>query len=224
MSGIRDLGFRIPLSIAVADGATSPDPGSTAAVGTLAWSSTLSRPVRWDGAAWRVQPQVYTGSSAPSSPQNGDVWFDTNCMFEAILASNSTNSTTTLTAVTGLSFTADASKTYEVEFFGAFTSAAGTTGVAIALDIPSGTVIGQNLAATTTTSVSGTFQRADNAVTGNGSTGVDATSSNCPLWGRWVVAVGGTGGTIALMSRSEIASSAIVIQAGVSFLRARRMN
>lgn len=40
--------------IAVAAGATTPDPGGTAAAGTLGWSSVLGAAVQWDGIAWRA--------------------------------------------------------------------------------------------------------------------------------------------------------------------------
>ena len=52
------------------------------------------------------------------------------------LAADVANSTTTLAAVTGLSFTAAANTSYLVQLFGALQSAATTTGATLAVDIP----------------------------------------------------------------------------------------
>lgn len=45
----RNLGFESLTSIAVSNGATSPNPGSA---GVWAWSTTLKRPMMWDGSRW----------------------------------------------------------------------------------------------------------------------------------------------------------------------------
>lgn len=170
-----------------------------------------------------MQPQVYAGSSAPSSPQSGDVWLDTISAYEVVLGANSASSSTTLANVTGMSFTAEASKIYEVDFLGIYQSAATTTGIGIALDIPSGTVAGINITSISTTAVGGSFQRADAAILG-ASASVDALNSNVPLQAKWLVSVGVTGGTVQLMLRSEIASSAVTLQANLCILRARKIN
>lgn len=133
------------------------------------------------------------------------------------LGSNVANSTVTLAPVTGLSFTAAATTTYLVEVIGAFQSAALTTGMAIALDIPSGSVIGQarvNISATALVSLE---QIADNATTGV-STGVRALANNVPVTGKFLVAIGATGGTVQLQFRSEVAASAITMQANLTAL------
>ena len=136
------------------------------------------------------------------------------------LASDVANSTTTMAAVTGLSFTADANTTYLVEVIGAFQSAATTTGIALALDIPSGSVIGTTLASISATTVGATEQVADNASTG-ATSAVRAVNTNTPVTGRFVVAVGGSGGTIQLMFRSEVASSAVTMKAALTVMGAR---
>jgi hypothetical protein len=38
-----------PVQLAIADGATTPDPGVT---GAMAWSTTTGTFVRWSGSAW----------------------------------------------------------------------------------------------------------------------------------------------------------------------------
>lgn len=138
-----------------------------------------------------------------------------------ILPSNVAVSTTTFANVTGLAFPALANTTYEVEVFGAIQTAATATGAALALDIPSGNVIGQgihNLAAATLT---GWEQIADGATTGAGS-GMRATGTNVPIRFKAVAAIGSTPGTVKLSMRSEIASSAVTLQAGLTVMKYRK--
>lgn len=139
------------------------------------------------------------------------------------LASNSASSSVTLANVTGMSFTATASKTYLVELIGTFQSAAATTGIGLALDIPSGTITGlvtNELAATTSTSHS---QNADAAVN-SATSGVRAATTNTPVNASWVVAVGVTGGTVQLMLRSEVAASAVTLQSSGTVMRYTKIN
>lgn len=132
------------------------------------------------------------------------------------LGSNFSNSTTTLTAVTGFAFFGAANTTYEVEIFGLFQTAVTTTGMGMALDVPSGTAYGLAMHhATTAGSLTTSEQIADNAVLGNGSTGVRTNATNTPLTGRFVAAIGSTAGTVQVMLRSEVASSAVTLQAGM---------
>jgi hypothetical protein len=138
------------------------------------------------------------------------------------LAADVANNTTTLTAVTGLSFEAAENTTYLVEVIGAFQSATTTTGVALALDIPSGTVIGQMLAASSPSTTGSTEQIADNATTGT-TTGVRAANTNTPISARFVVAVGATGGAVQLMLRSEIASAAVTMKAALTVMGRRTL-
>jgi hypothetical protein len=136
------------------------------------------------------------------------------------LAADVANSTTTLAPVTGLSFTAAANTTYLVEVIGAFQSVTSTTGIALALDIPSGSVIGLALAASSGTGIGATEQIADNATTA-ATSGVRAANTNVPLTARFVVAVGATGGTIQLQFRSEIAASAVTMKAALTVMGRR---
>jgi hypothetical protein len=131
------------------------------------------------------------------------------------LAADVANSTVTLAPVTGLSFTASANTTYLVELIGAFQSAATTTGIALALDIPSGSVAGLLLHPTSALAIGGTEQIADNATTG-ATTGVRAANTNVPATARFVVAVGATGGTVQLQFRSEVAASAVTMKANLT--------
>jgi hypothetical protein len=136
------------------------------------------------------------------------------------LAADVANSTVTLAPVTGLSFTALANTTYLVELIGTFQSAATTTGIALALDIPSGSVTGLLLHPTTATALGGTEQIVDNANTG-ATTGVRAAVTNVPVLARWIIAIGATGGAVQLQFRSEVAASAVTMKAGLTALGRR---
>lgn len=135
------------------------------------------------------------------------------------LASDVANSTTTLAAVTGLSFTATADTTYLVELVGTFQAAASTTGIAVALDIPSGSVSGLNVHMTGST-FGGTEQVADNATIGV-SSAVRASNVNVPILANFIVAVGSTGGTVQLQFRSEVAASAVTMKAALTAMGRR---
>jgi hypothetical protein len=135
-----------------------------------------------------------------------------------LTGSDYTNSTVTLSSVTGLSFTALASTIYMVEALLTLQSAAVTTGLGLALTIPSGTVIGGWWHATATQGDTGGEQTATGAVAVF-SSGVRAAATNVLVMARWLVSVGVTGGTIQLQAASEVASSAITLKgAGLSAL------
>jgi hypothetical protein len=136
------------------------------------------------------------------------------------LAADAVNSTVTLANVTGLSFAALANTTYLVDVVGAFQSVATTTGIALALKIPSGSVVGFVEHPTSTTTSNINEQIADAATTG-ATTGVRAAATNVPITGRFIVAVGATAGQVQLMFRSEIAASAVTIKAGLTALGRR---
>jgi hypothetical protein len=136
------------------------------------------------------------------------------------LTADVANSTTTLAPVTGLSFSATANTTYLVQVIGAFTSAATTTGIAMALDIPSGSVVGQVVANISGTALGGVEQIADNATTGV-TTGVRAAATNVPITANFIVAIGATGGTVQLQFRSEVAGSAVTVKANLTAMGRR---
>lgn len=60
---MKEVSFQSPLSLAIAEGATTPNPGFA---GARVWSSTLSRPVTWDGSKWTAKA---TASGATDSVQ-----------------------------------------------------------------------------------------------------------------------------------------------------------
>ena len=136
------------------------------------------------------------------------------------LAADVSNGTVTMASVTGLSFSAIANTTYLVDVVGTFQSAATTTGMALALDIPSGSVSGQTIHPASATTLTGTEQIADNATTG-ATTGVRAAATNVPVLATFIVAVGATGGTVQLQFRSEVAASTVTMKAGLTAMGRR---
>lgn len=136
------------------------------------------------------------------------------------LAADVANSTTTLAAANGLSFAAAANTSYLVEVYGALQSAATTTGAALALDIPSGSVVGQAQISSGATTVQVTEQIADNATTGV-TTGVRAAATNIPVFAWFRIDIGATSGTVQLQFRSEVAGSAVTLKAGLTAMGRR---
>lgn len=135
----------------------------------------------------------------------------------SLLAADVAIATQSFAPVTGLAFAAVANRSYLVDLVGAVTSAASTTGLAMALDIPGGAVIGQMIHNTSASALGGTEQNAD-ATTSGTTTGVRAAGANLPVTARFIVAIGATGGTVQLLARSEVAGSAITVKAGLTAL------
>lgn len=136
------------------------------------------------------------------------------------LAADVANSTVAPAAATGLSFAAAANTTYLVEVVGTFQSAATTTGIALALDIPSGAVSGMTVHPASATTLTGTEQIAD-AVTTGATTGVRAAATNVPIIATFIVSTGATAGQVQLLFRSEVAASAVTLKAGLTAMGRR---
>ena len=136
------------------------------------------------------------------------------------LAADVSNSTVTIANVTGLSFNALANTTYVVDVVGTFQSAAATTGIALALAIPSGSVSGQAWHPISATTLNSVEQIATGATTG-ATTGVRAAATNVPITASFIVAIGATGGAVQLQFRSEIAASAVTMKAGLTAMGRR---
>jgi hypothetical protein len=132
-----------------------------------------------------------------------------------LLPADSGVSTATLAPISPMSFIANAGATYLVDLFGTAVSAASTTGMAVALDIPSGTVIGQMGQATLGGTMAAIEQNAD-ATTSGATSGVRLTAANVPVTARFLVSAGGTGGPVTLMMRSEVAGSTVTLKGGLT--------
>lgn len=165
----------------------------------------------------RLTVATATNAHQPAAKQNeagGDPW-----TWQRLNADVS-NSTVTLSAATGLAFTAAANTAYLVEVLGTFQTAATTTGIALALDIPSGSVSGIMLHMASTTAVTGSEQIAD-AATAAASSGARAVATNTPMLARFIVAIGAVAGPVQLQFRSEVAASAVTLKAGLTAMGRR---
>jgi hypothetical protein len=136
------------------------------------------------------------------------------------LGTDVSNSTVTMANVTGMSFNVIANTTYVIDVVGTFQTAAATTGIALALSIPSGSVSGQAWHPISTTTANSIEQIATGATTG-ATTGVRAAATNVPVTASFIVAVGASGGTVQLQFRSEIAASAVTMKAGLTAMGRR---
>lgn len=187
------------------------DTGATGPASTVAGPQGPQGPQGIQGA---TGPQGPTGNTGAQGPAGVDSWN------WAKLTADRVNSTVTLAAATDLSFTALANTTYMVEARGAFQSAATTTGIALALDIPSGSIVGSFDHPISAATGGQGEQIADNATTG-ATTGVRAVNTNVPFAAWWIVALGATGGLVQMGFRSEIAASAVTLKANLCALGAR---
>lgn len=132
------------------------------------------------------------------------------------LAAAQTFSTVTHANVAGMSLPVLPNTTYVVRLYGAFQSAALTTGMAVALAIPSGSVVGQAWHPISATASFNACEQIASGTTTNATTGVRAINTNVPLAGEWLVSISATGGNVQLTCRSEINASNIVLQPGLS--------
>ena len=67
IASLRSIALSV---VAVAEGATTPNPGAPC----WAWSSTLSKPIFWDGSRWTSLTKLTVSVTAPSSPSTNDLW------------------------------------------------------------------------------------------------------------------------------------------------------
>lgn len=172
------------------------DTGPMGPAGPAGADSIVPGPV---GPAGPTGPAGATGAGGPTSVR---------------LSADQSFTTTTLAAVTSLpTLTLAANTLYAIELLGSFQSGATTNGIGFALNV-GGTVtrisgfVEHPVSATAMGSCS---QEANNAVTG-ATTGVRAINVPVALYGRWVVAMGATGGACQLMCRAEVAGTVTLHQ------------
>jgi hypothetical protein len=73
----KQLNFQGPPQLAIAEGATTPNPGL---VGVSVWSTTLGRPVHWTGSEWTAGESggagspLHIGATAPTDPEASPLW------------------------------------------------------------------------------------------------------------------------------------------------------
>ncbi|HVE24809.1 MAG TPA: hypothetical protein VNC22_05375 [Sporichthya sp.] len=153
-------------------------------------------------------PAGATGATGATGPQGIPGWQRVK------LTADVTNSTVTLADVTGLAFTAAASTDYDFEYLIAFTSAAVTTGLALALNGPGTPTL---LACRIEVPISASTEVDRHTNTYNTEalgTAVDVAS--VPRLARIVGVLrnGSTAGPVIARFRSEVAGSAVTIKAG----------
>ena len=107
-----------------------------------------------------------------------------------------------------MTFEAAANTTYWIEIVGTFLTAATSTGMGLALDIPSGTVFGVGWHGGTTSGTIVGFESVADAQATAASVGVRAANQEMLFAAKFRVTTAETAGTVQLMFRSEVASSA----------------
>ncbi len=129
------------------------------------------------------------------------------------LGADRVNSTVNFADCTGLEFDLAPNSHYAFEFTGAYTAAAGTTGLQLSVNGPASPnlVVAAGQIATSATAVqSGVIAAYDaglNATASGGSTAL-------PFFVKGNISTGAAGGTFVLRFRSEVAASAVTIKAG----------
>lgn len=165
-----------------------------------------------NGGTGATASTFWRGDGSWAAPAGGgDPWT------YAKLAGDVVNSTVALADVSGMSFTAIANTTYLISLIGVFQAAATTTGIAVAVTIPSGAVAGLGSAPRSATGADIIVQTNTGATLGV-TTGVPTANANVPIVQDWIVAVGATGGTVQLQFRSEVAASAVTMKAALTAL------
>lgn len=204
-------------SVAGADGADGADgaPGAPGAPGASAYQIAVANGFVGTEVQWLASLEGADGTNGTNGADGAQGISGDGAPVSVSLAADQAFSTTSLADVTGATLTLAANTDYKIELIGSFTSAATSTGIGLALNV-GGTVTrisGQVQHPTSATAIGACSQEANNAVTG-ATTGVRATGVPVSLLGVWHVRMGATGGTAQLRCRSEIAGSAVTLQAG----------
>lgn len=203
----QQLGFEIPVTLAVLINAATPDPGGAAATGVIIYSSTEAQFLRWDGAKW-----ILLQSSSVI----------------AQMTATQASTVVALANITQLLFAMVANAIYRVEAFVTFQSAAVTTGLNLGYTSPTNCVPRVNISVPIVstagnTAIGNTFPNAALNVAGNVlGTGVTAINSNHTAYMEGIVTNGATAGNFQMQFASEVAASAVTLQIG-SILVATRI-
>lgn len=192
---VSALGFQIATTITALVNAALPNPGTA---GIIAYSSAEAQYLRWSGTRWELVP-----------PPMG--------IAQQALAQSST--VVTLANVTDLFFSMVANAIYRVEGFVTFQSAAVTTGLTLGYTSPAGALPRLNVSVpivntANNTALSNIFPNA--ALTTTASvigTGVSAITSNHTAYIEGIVVNGATAGNFQVQFATEVAASAVSVQA-----------
>lgn len=203
----QQLGFEIPVTLAVLVNAATPDPGGAAAAGTIIFSSTEAQLLRWSGTAWLL--------IAPAA-------------LVATMTATQASTVVGLANITQLLFPMVANGIYNIDAYVTFQSAAITTGLNLGYTSPTGcvprVVVSVPIVSTAgNTALSNIFPNAALNVTGNVlGTGVTAINSNHTALINGIVVNGATAGNFQLQFATEVGASAVTLQIG-SVLTAMRL-
>ena len=205
------IGTATPNELATVEGRLSlretTAPSATANHGKIYVKSSDSLPYFMDG----------TGTESPLLASGAWTY--------AILASDFTNSTTTPTDVTGLAFTPDASKRYEIEGRFFVFGAATTTGAQIGVGWPTGIVAPSAAHLGSPSSVTALTLRNVSRGTTAAALATGSVSTTLEAMGKLeaVLTTGGSpSGTFRITLDSEVAASLVTMVAG-SFIRYREI-
>ena len=68
----KGLSLKTLPALAISEGASTPNPGGQC----WAWSTTLNRPVFWNGTIWSVNQLITISTTAPTTPYTNQLWLD----------------------------------------------------------------------------------------------------------------------------------------------------
>lgn len=198
---MKNLAFEKPLSLAISEGGTTPDPGQE---GVIVWSTTLGKPVWWDGSKWTA------GTSG------ADPWTYLK------LSSDFTTSSGTAVNVPGMSFVPAANTNYIIEGQLLMRTSAAATGPRPGIAWPTGltNAVAEIAASSSATAQIMTFGNSSASVTStNGALANTTASWPSRLLATMIVAAGPSG-NFSLLLATEIGGNNVTLKAG-SWMRYR---
>lgn len=68
----KGLSFKTLPSLPISEGSATPNPGGPC----WAWSTTIERPVFWNGFSWSVNQVITVSTVAPTTPYTNQLWLD----------------------------------------------------------------------------------------------------------------------------------------------------
>lgn len=223
--------------LAIAEGATTPNPGTTH---SLVFSTTTGTIMRWTGTAWTAI--AATGGSGSKISEltelavtglgAGDVYvvLDTSDTTMAASGTNKkvrvpvrtarttadyNNNTVTPSNISGLSFDLESGRAYHFKFAGKWQTAATTTGIGFQLTGPAVTHVMWRIAVQQAASGTDSYYNASANALATNLVNASAVAINTDYYFEVEgIILPSAAGTLQLRGRSEVASSNILISNG----------